>query len=197
VTAATILVEWRDGQQAEVSRELYEWIVASVPEAATADARARLYEIGYRLSRMVPAVGDSTAETDQERIARRNAASKTVVDAWDRLMQAMADHPTYRGDQHDACERAGVNMTEAEKYAIALRGVIDGYRTPARAPKGGRPPRLRMLWLAEYAEQIMPMLGIGEQRAAAVICGVVKLVDVTVDAETLRQTMRNRRVRNG
>lgn len=193
----TMRVEWRDGQLADVSRELYAWITTAVPEAATPEARADLYSIGVKLSRMLPAVGDATTATDQMRVAKINAASADVVDAWDRLMTAMAAHPTYAGDHHAACEAAGVGLDAATRYAEVLRGLIARYRAPVKLPKGGRAPRLRVLWLVDFAEQVRQVLGVGEQRASEIVADLATRAGIEADAQSLRQAMRNRRVRKG
>lgn len=198
MSVETIRVVWRGGHQADVSRELYDWIAAHVPEAATPEARADLYEVGVKLSRMLSAVGDAKASTDQMRVAERNAASARVVEAWDQLMASLVSHPTYNGDHHAACERAGVDRESAARYAEVLRGVIAGYRVPAKLPKGGRAERLRNQWLAEFTEEVMRAIGIEhEARAATIISGIVNLAGLEANAASLRQKVRNRRVKKG
>ena len=190
----TIRVAWRRGQQADVSRELYAWIGGQVPEAATPEARADIYELGVKLVLMLRAVGDATADTSQMQVAQRNAASEAVVGAWDALMTALARHPSYRADHHAACERHDVAPESASRYTAALQEVIDGYREPQRLPKGGRAPRLKMHFLVDHADQVRRILGASELRSAVIVCGIVQLAGGKADAQTLRQTMRNRRV---
>lgn len=192
----TMRVEWRGGQLADVSRELYDWITTSVPEAATPEARADLYELGAKIAQGLAAFGGLTVETEQMRVAKINAASADVVAAWDRLTAALAAHPTFVSDHNAACEAAGVDRDAADQYAV-LRGLVDRYRVPAQLPKGGRAPRLRTLWLVGFAEQARQVLGVGEQRAAAIVAEIATRAGGDAAADSLRQAMRNRRVKKG
>lgn len=194
MSADTIRVVWRGGQEADVSRDLYRWIEAKVPEAATPEARADLYLIGVKLVRSLSAVGGALIDNAQMLATQRNAASREVADSWDRLMRALQEHPTYRADHHAACERHGVDADSATQYATALREVIDAYRTPLPLPKGGRARSLKMLILVENAALVQGVLGTSEARSAAIVSGIVQHAGGDADAQTVRQTMRNRRL---
>lgn len=193
-----IVVPWRGGAPVRVAPGPYQWIIDNVPEAATPEARATLYELGAKL-RALLAAGDYPIESEKARQAKRDKASAAVVAAWDALMRAMADHPTYRGDQHDACERAGVNIHEAQKYAIALRGVIDGYRTLPGIRRGqtgarGRHSGTRRAWLADAALDVQRTLAVSEDRAAAIVAGIARLIGDRASAGSIRGAMRSRRL---
>lgn len=197
-TDATIEVPWRGGGRARVAHGPYQWILDNVPEATTPDARAAVYELGARM-RALLAAGDFPIESEKARQAKREKASAVVVAAWDALMGAMADHPTYRGDQRDACERAGVNLNEAERYAIALRGVIDGYRTLPGIRRGqtgarGRHSGTRRAWLADIAVEVQRTLSVSEDRAAAIVAGMTQLIGDRASAGSIRLAMRSRRL---
>lgn len=194
MSADTIRVVWRGGQEADVSRDLYRWIEAKVPEAATPEARADLYLIGVKLVRSLSAVGGALIDNAQMLATQRNAASREVADSWDRLMRALQEHPTYRADHHAACERHGVDADSATQYATALREVIDAYRTPQKLPKGGRARTLKMTILVDYGNQVQGTLGTSKTRSAAIVSGIVKLGGGRSSAPSLRQTTRNRRL---
>lgn len=193
-----IVVPWRGGAEARVSRGAYEWIANNVPEAATAESRAALYELGAKLCALLRA-GDHAIETEGTRRVAREKASTAVVAAWDALMAAMAVHPTYRGDQIAACERLGVDMAEAEKYAIALRIVIDGYRRRPSVRRGesgarGQHPGTRRAWLAGVAVEIQRALNVTTNRAAAITAGMAHLLGVRASADSIRLAMGARRL---
>jgi hypothetical protein len=193
-----IEVPWRGGARARVEHRPYQWIVENVPEAAAAESRATLYELGAKLGALLRA-GDHAIETERTRRVARGKASTAVVVAWDALMAAMDAHPTYRGDQIAACERLGVDMAEAEKYAIALRAVIDGYRRGPSVRRGesgarGQHPGTRRAWLADVADEIQRALEVTPNRAAAITAGMAQLLGVRASAGSIRLAMGSRRL---
>lgn len=193
-----IVVPWRGGARARVASGPYQWIIDNVPEAATPDARAALYELGAKLRALLSA-GDYPIESEKARQAKRDKASAAVVATWDALMAAMDAHPTYQGDQIAACERLGVDMAEAEKYAIALRSVIDGYRRRPSVRRGesgarGQHPGTRRAWLAGVAVEIQRALNVTTNRAAEITAGMAELLGVRASADSIRLAMGARRL---
>lgn len=172
-----------------------QWILGNVPEAATAEARTTLYSIGRHLDMML-GLPDRTVPTAEMRARAWNKSSAAVVEAWDALMEAMAGHPTYQLIDHlRACDRHGVDLAEAEKYAVALRDLIDSYRTPRPIPKkkDGRPAARRTQFLMESVRLVESALKVSETRAAAIVAAMAARCGVQVSAASLRQTIRNRR----
>lgn len=193
-----IEVPWRGGARARVAPGPYQWIIDNVPEAATPDDRAALYELGAKLQALL-AAGDYPIESEKARQAKRDKASAAVVVAWDALMQAMAAHPTYYGDHHAACERFGVSTSEAERYAVALRSVINGYRPRPGIRRGGAGARgrrggTRRAWLADIAVEIQRTLAVSEDRAATIVAGIARLIGDRASAGSIRGAMRSRRL---
>jgi hypothetical protein len=172
-----------------------QWIIDNVPEAATAETRATLYAIGRHLDMML-GQPDRAVPTAEMRAHAWNKASAAVVVAWERLEQALASHPTYALVDHlRACDRRGVDLAEAEKYAMALRDLVDHYRTPRLTPrkKDGRPAARRTQFLMESVRLVRDVLQVNETRAAAIVAAMAARCGVQVSAASIRQTSRNRR----
>jgi hypothetical protein len=199
-----IEVPWRGGARARVAHGPYQWILDNVPEATTPESRATLYELGAKLCTMLAhcrmaASGDFPLESEKAMRAKREKGCAAVVVAWDALMAAMDAHPTYRGDQVAACERLGVDMAEAEKYAIALRAVIDGYRPLQGIRRGGAGARgrhggVRRAFLASVATEIQRTLAVSEDRAASIVAGMASLDGERASVGSIRLAMRQRRL---
>lgn len=192
-----IQVDWLGGARATVSRARYQLIVENIPEAADSNQRAAVYRLGAMLARAMGAFGGHVIESNAQRVAAHNRASAEIVEAWDRLMAAMRSHPTYQGDHNAAIDRARVDIDQAGRYAEALRGVIDGYRTPLPIPKAGRPRSMAKEWQVEAVSEIRSLLGVREARACAIVADLLNsslISGPAVDPETLRQSVRNRRL---
>lgn len=150
------------------------WIIKRVPEATTDEVRLTLYAIGRHLRMMMDfahGCASPTTPTDEMRATSRNKASASVVKAWDDLMEAMAEHPTYELIDHiRACDRNGVDLAEAEKYAKALREIVDEYRKPLPVPRGqGAPRRQRDEALHHAVGMVESLLGVSLGRASAIV----------------------------
>lgn len=172
-----------------------QWIVENVPEAATAEMRTTFYAIGRHLQMML-GLPDRSVPTAEMRARAWNKASAAVVEAWDRLEQALGSHPTYALIDHlRACDEHGVDLAEAEKYAAALRDLVDSYRTPRPIPKkkDGRPAARRTQFLMESVRLVRDVLQVSETRAATIVAAMATRCGVQVSAASLRQTSRNRR----
>lgn len=170
------------------------WIVKMVPEATTDDARLTVYAIGRHLAMMLEFAGDRVLPTADMR--RRNKASAAVVKAWDQLMRALADHPSYeKFDLAIACGRHGVNEREAAKYAAAMRWLIDEYRRPV-AIESGAPRQRRTEALVEAARLVKDALSVADDRAAEIIADMAtELLGDEVSADSLRITLGKRKKR--
>lgn len=171
------------------------WIAKRVPEAATDEHRQALYSIGRHLRMMLEFAAANPAP--KIRPGQRNKASEAVVKAWDRLMLALEDHPTFEKFEHPiACERHGVDMREAAKYADALRSIIGEYRNPT-PDKGGQPRLRRAEALREAAGMVQELLPVSEHRAVEIVADIAtELLADEVSADSIRVTKgRDRRER--
>lgn len=194
---STTEVPWRGGARARVAHGPYQWILDNVPEAATPEVRADLYETGARL-RALLAAGDFTIPRGPTPRGRRQHDA-AVVKAWDALMAAMAEHPNYRADHAKACLREGVDIGEASRYTAALRGVIDAYRQRPVTRRGGtrgggRLPGTHRAWMAETANWLQSLLGVTESRASEIVADLVRYLGFAATAGSIRDAMRKRRL---
>lgn len=198
---STTEVPWRGGTRARVAHGPYQWILDSVPEATTSDARAAVYELGAKLCTMLAQLrmavsGDFPLESEKVRRVKREQGRAAVVEAWDALLGAMDNHLPSRFDVGAALERRGIDATTCFE---AMRGVIEGYRQRPGIRRGGAGARgrhggVRRAFLASVATEIQRTLAVSEDRAATIVAGMARLDGERASVGSIRLAMRQRRL---